>query len=510
MSIVGRIKKGAYFDSVTLMRVGRDLGALPGVVDAALVMGTKANKSILQASGLLSPELAKADETDLLLAVKGADAAKAQAALNAAEAMLKQAVRKAPAGAVAAAPVSLEGAQQLLPDANLALISVAGRYAGLVAEEALERGLHVMLFSDNVALEDEIRLKQLAHRKGLLVMGPDCGTAIINGVPLAFANVVPRGEIGIVAAAGTGLQEVSTLIANQGGGISQAIGTGGRDVKKEVGGIMFMDAIRALAADPDTRVILLVSKPPHPDVQAAIMRLIRKAGKPVVSLFLGAPAAPGEPTTLEEAALTALARARGENPDNLRKRLAEREVEIRTRARNEAAQIRKGRKYLRGLFSGGTFCAEAQVILEKLISEVSSNAPTGATLKLKDSLKSVRHTVIDLGEDEFTVGRPHPMIDFSLRNRRILAEARHPETAVILLDVVLGYGAHPDPAGELEPVVREARRHLPVICSITGTDADPQHRHRVEQVLRQAGALVMPSNAAACMLAGYIVRFLGE
>ena len=259
MTIASQIKKGAYFDSVTLMRVGKELAALPGVADAAVVMGTKSNQAILAASGLLSSQFKHAGDTDLLIAIKARTDKAAQGALAAVDALLSKATRKSSTSSEVR-PVSLDGALKVLPGANLALISVAGRYAGELARRALESGLHVMLFSDNVALEQEIELKQFARKRGLLVMGPDCGTAIINGVPLAFANAVNRGSIGIVAAAGTGLQEVSCIISNEGAGISQAIGTGGRDVKQEVGGIMFIEGLKALAQDEQTRVILLVSK----------------------------------------------------------------------------------------------------------------------------------------------------------------------------------------------------------------------------------------------------------
>ncbi len=401
--------------------------------------------------------------------------------------------------------MSLDGALKVLPGANLALISVAGRYAGELARHALESGLHVMLFSDNVPLEQEIELKQFARKRGLLVMGPDCGTAIINGVPLAFANAVNRGSIGIVAAAGTGLQEVSCIISNEGAGISQAIGTGGRDVKQEVGGIMFIEGLKALAQDEQTRVILLVSKPPHPQVLKRIEKVIQTIRKPVVTLFIGAAADRRGPATLEEAALQAVALAQGQKPDAAARRLAARDETLARMATREAARRKRGQKYVRGLFSGGTFCAEAQIIFKDLLADVYSNVPVRGVKQLRDSLVSQKNTVIDLGEDEFTVGRPHPMIDYSLRNRRILEEAADSGTAVILLDVVLGYGANPDPAAELAPVLRQAARKVAVVCSITGTDQDPQNRSRVEKALRKAGAIVMPSNAAACKLAGRII-----
>ena len=506
MIVAGQIRKGAYFDSVTLMRVGTEITALPGVIDAAVVMGTRSNRAILNSSGLLSARFDKAGDTDLLVAVKGETETATQSALAAVDGLLKKTVTTT-TNRSESRPPSLAGALNIIPGANLALISIAGRYAGDEAMRALENGLHVMLFSDNVPLEKEIALKKFARKRGLLVMGPDCGTAIINGVPLAFANVVNRGNIGIVAAAGTGLQEVSCLISNAGAGISQAIGTGGRDVKQEVGGIMFLEGLKALAKDEQTRVILLVSKPPHKDVLRRIDRLTKTIRKPIVTSFVGASTQEDRPSTLEEAALIAVALSQGQPRDEVVTRLVARDEEILRIAKREAGKRKKNQKYVRGLFSGGTFCAEAQILFKTLLTGVYSNAPVGNAKQLRDSLVSQKHSVIDLGEDEFTVGRPHPMIDYSLRNRRILVEAADPETAVILLDVVLGYGAHPDPAAELSSVVRQASRKVSVVCSVTGTNHDPQNRSCVEAALRKAGAIVMPSNAAACKLAGQIIQY---
>jgi FdrA protein len=507
MVVTGKIKIGAYFDSVTLMRCGQRLAGMAGVADAATVMGTRSNVSILRASGLLISQFEAARDTDLLIAVRAEDAAAAAAALAAADGVLAEA-RKISGESAETQPASLESALQVLPGANLALISVAGRYAGDVAMAALEHGLHVMLFSDNVPIETEIELKQFARDRGLLVMGPDCGTAIINGTPLGFANAVPRGSIGIVAAAGTGLQEVSCIIANRGAGVSEAIGTGGRDVKREVGGIMSLAALKVLADDENTKVILLVSKPPDGEVLQRISATSKDLGKPVVTMFVGGAAA-GGPTTLEEAALTAVALASGEHTGDVAKKLAFREAQLRQGARAVTAKRKPGQKYVRGLFSGGTFCAEAQALLRDKVAGVFSNTPNGVTQTLDNALVSQKNSLVDLGEDEFTQGRLHPMMDYTLRKRRILQEAADPETAVVLLDVVLGYGAHPDPAAELVPVLREACAQVAVLCSVTGTDKDPQNRSATIKRLQEAGAIVMESNAAACKLAGYIAQVLG-
>jgi succinyl-CoA synthetase alpha subunit len=504
------------------MKVAQTINKRTGVIDSAVIMGTAENQALLDSAGLLIPEFASADDTDLLIAVKADNVDNADGALAEAEEQLLKLSEKGERSS-SFKPGSIEGAVEFLNGANLAIISIAGKYAGTEARKALMQELHVMLFSDNVSLEEEIGLKRFAQQRGLLLMGPDCGTAIINGIPLAFANNVVRGVIGIVAAAGTGLQEVSCLISRAGAGISQAIGTGGRDLSKEVGGLMFIQGLEALAEDPDTSVILLVSKCPHPDTLEKIISVVKNIAKPVVSIFLGADTiALGKqgwiPTgTLEEAALVAAALARGDGVESVSKWLGTQDAELHNIAKQEALKLASSQKYLRALFSGGTFCSEAQILCNDILQPVYSNTPSGNSVPLADSFVSEKHTIVDLGEDEFTVGRLHPMIDYSLRNRRIISEAQDPGTGVILLDVVLGYGANPEPLPEIVPILEEAQkiavkagRHLPVVCSVTGTDKDPQNRTIVVDSLKKAGVLVMESNAAACKLATYILEDSNE
>ncbi len=520
MALRGVVRQGEYFDSVTLMAVARHIGSLTGVTDCAVVMGTKENKAILESAGLMMPEFVPAKDTDLMMAVRAGRENEADKALLEAEVHLRES-RKNRGSLHEAGPASLESALRVLPDANMAIVSVAGRFAADVALDCLKKGVHVMLFSNNIPIDREVELKTLAFSKGLLLMGPDCGSAIINGLPLGFANAVRRGNVGIVAAAGTGLQEISTLLSNGGAGISQAIGTGSRDVKKEIGGSTFRQALKAVAADESTQVIVLVAKPPDPDVLNVILDEAGQVAKAVVAVFLGEDANRLSTrglhicSTLEEAALSAAALSRGENRDTADRYLVERDQELIRIASIEAASKSTGQRYLRGLFCGGTLAAEAQVILRPMIGEVYSNAPIRYGLCLGNPLESIRNTVVDFGDDEFTVGRPHPMIDYSLRNRRILREARDPETAVVLLDVVIGYGTNPRPAQELAPILIEARgiasdagRCLTVVCSVTGTDRDPQCRKDVMEALEEAGALVQESNAAACRLAGHIIKML--
>jgi FdrA protein len=513
LAIQTLIKRSEYYDSVSLMLVARELSHMAEVEDAAVVMATEANKGLLKNAGLLTPEAEAATPNDLVIAVKGAQAGLGNI-MEEAEKLLHK--KQTESGNSEFRPKTLGGAVKSNPGANVAVISVAGRYAAAEAWDALLSGLHVLLFSDNVSLEDEIALKRYAVEHGLLLMGPGAGTAILNGVALGFANVVPKGPVGIVAAAGTGLQEVSSLIARYGSGISQGIGTGGRDLKEQVGGLMMLAGMKALQDDPETSVIVLVSKPPAVSVANEMFDQAGKSDKPTVVCFLGATFGEPDPhvsksslkrvrtaKTLEEAAQLG-AKAAGVS------RLPE--------AAKAAGSLHKshfapGQRYIRGLFSGGTLCYEAQVIWRDLLKEpVFSNAPLVAANQMPDSLHSQGHTAVDLGEEEFTVGRPHPMIDNDLRIRRLLQEANDPETAVIMLDVVLGYGAHPDPASELAPAVYKARQiranaggELQVVASVTGTEGDPQGLSRQVDFLEQAGAIVCESNAAAARLVAEII-----
>lgn len=489
--------RSAYHDSVTLMRLTRALEAVTGVSRAAAMMGTEPNRALLAEAGLLADEGQAATPTDLVIAVVAEDAEAARAAEAVAREQLT--ARRPPAAAGPAAPASrprtLDSALRALPAATIALVSVPGLYAAAEARKALQAGLHVMLFSDNVPLEEEIALKRLARARGLLVMGPDCGTAIIGGVPLGFANAVPRGRIGIAAASGTGLQEVACLLAQAGEGVSHAIGVGGRDLSDAVGALSMQQALEALAADPDTRVVAVIGKPPGPDVARQLDKAIAALGKPSVVHFVGS--ATG---SLEDCARQAVALARGTRAERVEFTLAA--GEVARLVEQAAARLAPGQRFVRGLYGGGTLAGEAVGLLRTGLGEpVSGPGPGGEG----------GHRVVDLGEDVFTVGRPHPMLDGAVRREWIRREGADPSVAVLLLDVVLGHGAHPDPAGELLPAITAAReearaagRGLPVVASVTGTDADPQNRSLQISRLAAGGVIVMPSNAQAARLAARI------
>ncbi len=509
------VRASFYQDSVTLMRLSRDLEAVPGVTAAAAMMGTPHNRELLEQAGLLAPEGADAQPADLIIAVVADSPATAAAARAAAEAAL--AAKPAPVtGTTAARPRTLAGALKAEPGANLALISVPGAYAGAEAEKALRAGLHVMLFSDNVPVATEIALKRRALERGLLMMGPDCGTAIVDGVPLGFANSVDRGRIGLAAASGTGLQEAICTLAREGEGVSQAIGVGSRDLADEVGGLMMLRALELLAGDAATEVVCVVGKPPGAAVARRLAEAAAKLGKPCVACFpsfaVGAPSQGlRRPTvgqtearihiaaTLEDAGRAAAALARGTTPAATEFSLPAAEIE---RLVADAGRgLTPAQRYVRGVYAGGTLAYEAVGLLAQNLADVAPSLTAGGP----------GHRVVDLGEDVFTVGRPHPMIDGHVRREWIDKETRDAGTAVLLVDVVGGHGAHPDPAGELLPAIRaaRARRPLAVVASVCGTERDPQPRGTQIARLREAGVIVMDSNAQAARLAAMIARHAG-
>jgi FdrA protein len=491
MSVIfNEVRRHTYLDSIVLMRISAEIARLPGVAEAGFMLGTPANKDLLREAGILAPDGETAEPGDLILALRADDGQAGAAALAEAKRLLDQPGASGEAASLGSVR-SLRAAVKEMPAANLALISVPGHFAAAEARKALGLGLNVMIFSDNVPVADEAALKREARGRGLMVMGPDCGTAIIGGVPLAFANVVPRGDIGLIGASGTGIQEVSCLIARMGGGVSHAIGTGGRDLSTEVGAITTLAAIDALDADPGTKHVVLISKPPAAAVAARVLDRVAQSRKPFTVCFLGAPDLPlpanaNAAPTLKAAAELSLGRP-----------LAGREA--------KPPPLRPGRgRLVRGLFAGGTFCAEAQIVCRQAGLAVASNVPVPgacAAAGAKDG-----HVMLDLGADEFTRGRPHPMIEPAVRDAPLADAFAEREVGVVLIDVVLGYGSHPDPAGHVARVL--AGRDGPlVIASVTGTDHDPQPRNAQVRTLIEAGVIVAESNADAAALA---LRAIGE
>ncbi len=479
------IRKNAYYDSVTLMIISKEVKKLPGVAEALVGMGTDLNRELAGRTGLDAEGFEEVTANDFFVAADCETEEVFSDVVAKVDEMLNKKAEKCKSDYF---PPTLEGALKIELDLNVAVISVPGRFAAEVAESCLDRDIHVMLFSDNVTLEEEKALKEYAASKELLMMGPDCGTAIINHVPLAFANVVRSGDIGLVCASGTGAQEVSSIIDQLGGGVSQLLGTGGRDLKAEIGGIMMKLSLDALARDDRTKVITLVSKPPADEVAKQVLKQAKDTGKPVVVCFIGGDPAKIEKyglyaaVSLEDAAHKAVALSKGQKPEDFTSFAMgeERALEL---ARAEAGKMAPGQKYVRGLYTGGTLCDEAMKILISKLGHIYSNIPLAPEDKLEDARngKSVEDTFLDFGDDEFTVGRPHPMIDPSLRAERVIQEALDAETAVILADCVIGYGSHEDPAADLADAIRQAKglaekdgRYLSVVVTVCGTEGDPQ------------------------------------
>ena len=481
---VVELRRGAYHDSVTLLQVSRTLAAVEGVQAAQVAMGTELNLDVLRTMGFDVPTSAGAN--DMVLALRATDDDAVARAREALEAALTPTSGGTSRGLGAQAPARTVGtAARRMPDANLALVSVPGQHAFTEAMDALEAGLSVLMFSDNVSVEAEVRLKDEGARLGLLVMGPDCGTASVAGVGLGFANVVRPGPVGIVAASGTGAQQLMCMLDTVEVGISHCLGVGGRDLSAAVGGRSTRQALAMLDDDAATELIVLVSKPPDPEVARDITAFASSLGTPVLVALLG------------------------EGRDDLTTVASHAVEQLGVTWRDPWSWDGQpppvaGGGGLRGLFAGGTLCDEAMIIAAGTLGEVRSNIPLRPEWRLGADLRSTGHVMVDFGDDDLTRGRAHPMIDQRLRIDRIAAEAADPTCSVLLLDVVLGHGAHPDPASELGPALAAAReiarddgREVAVVVSLCATEGEPQDPRRQAEVLHEAGAAIFLSNAAA-------------
>ena len=511
--VKNHVLKNVYRDSVALMRLSREMESLESISQATAIMGTDNNKELLRQAGLLDDAGLAAGPNDLIVAFDAASPELEPQVLLWFRERLEAREQGLSAGRDYR-PRSLEGAVRALPEANLAIISVPGEYAAREARKALDLGLHVLMFSDNVSIEDEVSLKQHARNLGLFMMGPDCGTAVVNGAPLGFANAVPRGRVGLVSASGSGLQQVMCLLAQAGEGVSHGLGVGGRDLSEEVNGIMMLEGLKALEQDRDTEVIVLISKPPAQTARARVMAAVRTSSKPCVVAFLGelsevvAEDRVYAEMTLEDAALRALALLGKVDPPWLG---VSRENTKRIKA--VSGSLSESKHSVRGLYSGGTLCYEALVLLKEMGHQVCLEEDLGNGGNMDSRALTARDVLTDLGDDRYTVGRPHPMIDYRTRCERVLQAASQPEIGVLLLDVILGYGAHPDPAAELVPaieeaqrIVRSSRRELACVISLCGSPEDPQGLLQQERAFAEAGAVVARSNALAVRIASAISR----
>ena len=507
-----------FRDSIQLMRLSEEVKKLDGVGDAVVAMGTETNRHLLQDLGLLGRESRSAGDGDLVIAVRtneGADEAEVMA-------RVQHLVMSPPAGAGGQRTTVFHGlrsAMDRIGRANLAIVSVPGWQAFDPTMELLRNGVNVHLFSDHVPLEQEVKLKSYASSRGLLVLGPGAGTSIIGGVGLGFANSVRRGNVGIVASAGTGIQEVSTMLDSIGLGVSAALGVGGTDVKEEVGGLMLKDCLSLLEDDESTRTIMIVAKTPKMKVMREVMaHAERVTTKPVVACFLGLDLPTGGDEriryakTLHSAVSRAASIAGGAAEGAFRAKVGS-SFEALTKS-TEALSSKSGpnRSFVRGLFSGGTLAHETLLIFRELVGEPYSNTPLSDGFALQDPNLSRENSVVDLGDESFTAGRAHPMIDPTLRKLRITQESRDPDVAAIMLDVVLGYGSAADPGGSLLGAIREAREtsrkkggEIAFMAHVCGTDADPQPLGEQSERLAEGGVVLFPSNALLSASAALLV-----
>ncbi len=499
------IRKNQYYDSVFLMGVNKRLSQAEGVLQTAVLMGSDTNKQLLVDIGIHGDEIAKAQPNDLIVAVIGESAQVVDSVLGGLDHALNAIEEKEPGSRIR----SLEDAIAEKPYANLAVLSIPGEYVLREAKKALENGLNLFIFSSNVPMKEELELKELGAEKDLLVMGPDCGTSILGGTGIGFSNVVNRGSIGAIGPSGTGLQEFTCQIHNAGYGISHAIGTGSHDLSDEIGGITTLQALIALEADVQTEVITIIAKPPGVATLARLLERIKRCSKPVVGCFLGASKESLEQkdgitrvSTIDAAVFKAIHYiGKGEQITKLA--LTKQECDLAAKAR---ADWEPEQRYLRGLFAGGTFCYQAQQILNEAGIVTHSNAPLDPKTKLAHPDKSSEHTLIDMGDETYTLGKPHPMIDSTMRAKRIVSEGRDPSVAILLLDFILGYNASMDPVGDLLDAILDAKQmknqqggELTVVASICGTEKDPQEMDLQVKLLREAGVIVFQSNAKASL-----------
>lgn len=497
MPVQAKILSGVYSDSMTLMALSTKINKLPGVQKAMIGMGTAMNKAVISDVGLMTPAVEAASTGDMIYAVECATEDMCAEILTKID-ELRTAVMSDQAQQTSYR--SLDEAVED-SDSSLVIISVPGQYAAAESRKALDKDKNVMIFSDNITIKDELALKQFAHEKGLLVMGPDCGTAIINNVGLCFANAVNDGSVGVVAASGTGAQELSVQIDTLGGGISQLIGVGGRDLSEDIGGIMMIDGLNMFAQDDQTKVIVLVSKPPSDSVADKVFKVAKNIDKPIVVCFIGDDSNESSgnlyfTNNTFEAAKTAV-QAAGITVDTDIKSYDFDYDKIRS-------SFAKSQIFIRGVFCGGTICDEVFYVLkdatEHVMGKVVSNVAKEAKDQLAIGATSYDNALLDMGSDEFTNGRPHPMIDPTARNARLLKEAQDPETAVLLLDFVLGYGSNDDPVGAAADSIKQAyaeakrdQRSLQIVAYVLGTDRDLQGKKSQINQLKNLGVHVVDS-----------------
>lgn len=517
------VKSNYYRDSLNLLKISDILKRNDGIIDAVVIMGTKTNKEVLLKLGFPSSKINQASDSDLIVAVRGMDNLSVISALKKLDKLLSSNGNSNIVDLSSRNSTDLDSALAYLSDANLALISIPGEHVKDLSLKLTDIGIHQHIFSDHVPLDDELKIKKYGIKKGVLILGPGAGTSIINGKGIGFSNVLHTGPVGIIAAAGTGLQEVSSLLEQCNIGVKYGLGVGGNDPKREIGGLMMLESLKLLEKLTDIEIITIISKPPSPSVKRSIVNYILKCGKKkYVLAFIGGNRYSSIPKShrsriiqVNTLASAVFGVARLTNREkfkdslehlNLRPEILQKSV-TKEWKKFESRQI-----YIRALYTGGTFAYEAQVILNSILTGIYSNTPTGGTIKLRSASKSKKHSILDLGEEEFTQGRAHPMIDPTIRRLRLVEEAQDPEVGVIILDFVLGHGSNANPVGavlkDVELVKENAKktgRYLSIVTHVCGTNGDPQGLEQSIEHLKRAGVLVFPTNALATIASAHII-----
>jgi FdrA protein len=517
------VKSNYYRDSLNLLKISDILKRGNGMIEAVVIMGTKTNKEVLVTLGFPSSKVNQASDSDLIVAVRGEDNLSVDSALKKLEDLLAS-DGSSDSGSLSSQKVTdLDSALISMSNANLALISIPGEHVKDLSLKLTDSGIHQQIFSDHVPLDDELMIKEYGAKKGVLILGPGAGTSIINGKGIGFSNVLHTGPVGIIAAAGTGLQEVSSLLEQCDIGVKCGLGVGGNDPKEKIGGLMMLESLKVLEDLTDIEIMTIVSKPPSPRVKRLIINYILKHGKKrYVLAFIGGSHDSSVPNSHKSnivqvntlaSAVFAIAKLTSEQKSKISlERLHLKPETLHKSVTREWKKFERRQKYIRALYTGGTFAYEAQVILNGILTGLYSNAPTGRTIKLLSSSKSKKHSILDLGEEEFTQGRAHPMIDPTIRRLRLVEESHDPEVGVIILDFVLGHGSNPDPVGavlqEIELVKETAKksgRYLSIVAHVCGTKGDPQGFEQSIRKLERAGVLVFPTNALAAIASAHII-----
>lgn len=517
------VKSNYYRDSLNLLKISDILKRDDGIIEAVVIMGTKTNKEVLLRLGFPSSRIHQASDSDLIVAVRGMDDLSVTYALKKLDELLASNGDSNRVNPSLQKSTDLDSALAYLSDANLALISIPGEHVKDLSLKLTDIGIHQHIFSDHVPLSDELKIKKYGIKKGVLILGPGAGTSIINGKGIGFSNVLHTGPVGIIAAAGTGLQEVSTLLEQCNIGVKYGLGVGGNDPKQKIGGLMMLESLKLLEELADIEIITIISKPPSPSVKRSIINYIVKRGKKkYVVAFIGGNRYSSIPksrksmiiqvNTLASAVFGVTKLTNQEKFRDSLEHLHLRPEILHKSVMREWEKFQRKQKYIRALYSGGTFAYEAQVILNGILTGIYSNTPTGKTIKLISTSKSKKHSILDLGEEEFTQGRAHPMIDPTIRRLRLVEESRDTEVGVIILDFVLGYGSNANPVGavlkDIELVkenAKKAGRYLSIVAHVCGTKGDPQGFEQSIGDLKRAGVLVFPTNALATIASAHII-----